>query len=113
GASGGGSNVPSKGVPGNNAKLGQQMAAAKGWTGKQWTALNNIAMAESGWRTDAANHSGAFGIPQALPASKMASAGADWRTNPRTQIRWMLEYNRSTYGTPERAWQFHLANGWY
>lgn len=114
GASSGGSGLPKGGNDAANAKLGQAMAAQKGWTGAQWTALNNIAMAESGWNASADNpSSGAWGIPQALPGSKMASAGADWKTNPRTQIAWMLEYIRSRYGTPERAWQFHLANGWY
>lgn len=113
GASGGGSGLPKGGAPAQNAKLGQEMAAQVGWTGAQWTALNNIAMAESGWSTSAANPSGAYGIPQSLPGSKMAAAGADWQTNPRTQIKWMLGYIRSTYGTPVRAWQFHLANGWY
>jgi hypothetical protein len=120
GASGGGSGLPKGGAPAANAKLGQEMAARQGWTGQQWTALNNIAMAESGWVTTVHNGGGqgyipglAYGIPQALPGSKMASAGADWQTNPRTQIAWMLEYIRSTYGTPVRAWQFHLANGWY
>src|SRR5215472_12521522 len=99
GASGGGSGLPKGGAPAANAKLGQEMAARQGWTGQQWTDLNNIVMAESGWRTDAQNpSSAAYGIPQALPGSKMASAGADWQTNPRTQIAWMLEYIRSRYG---------------
>jgi hypothetical protein len=80
----------------------------------QKAALNNVVMAESGWNEKAENPgSGAYGIPQALPGSKMASAGKDWQTDARTQIRWMLEYIRSRYGTPEAAWQFHLAHGWY
>lgn len=114
GASGGGSGLPKGGSAKTNAALGQKMAAAKGWTGAQWTALNNIAMAESGWQTNATNpSSGAYGIPQALPGSKMASAGSDWKTNAGTQIKWMLDYIASRYGTPVRAWQFHLNNGWY
>lgn len=108
GGSGGGG-----GNPTGNAALGKQMAAAVGWTGAQWIALNNIVMAESGWSVTAANPSGAYGIPQALPGSKMASAGADWRTSARTQIKWMLGYIRSTYGNPVNAWNFHRANGWY
>lgn len=99
-----------------NRALGQKMAAAApyNWTGAQWDALNNIVMAESGWDDTIANPgSGAYGIPQALPGSKMASAGADWRTNPATQIKWLLLYIRQRYGTPEAAWQFHLAHGWY
>jgi hypothetical protein len=68
---------------------------------------------ESGWRVDAENPSGATGIPQALPGSKMASAGADWQTNPRTQIIWGLGYIKSVYGTPCSAWAFEERNGYY
>jgi hypothetical protein len=69
---------------------------------------------ESGWSTSSYNSgSGAFGIPQALPGSKMASAGSDWRTNPATQIRWGLGYIRSRYGSPSSAWAFWQAHGWY
>lgn len=97
-----------------NYNMGKEMAANMGWTGSQFTALNNLWTQESGWNTEADNpQSGAYGIPQALPGSKMASAGADWKTNPRTQIRWGLEYIRARYGTPERAWQHELAVGWY
>ena len=69
---------------------------------------------ESGWNPAATNpKSGAYGIPQALPASKMASAGADWQTSPRTQIRWGLSYIQEVYGSPCGAWSFWQANGWY
>jgi hypothetical protein len=68
---------------------------------------------ESGWRYDAENASGAYGIPQALPGSKMASAGADWETNPATQIKWGLGYIKATYGNPCSAWAFEEANGYY
>jgi len=68
---------------------------------------------ESGWVYDAENASGAYGIPQALPGSKMASAGADWQTNPATQIKWGLGYIKSIYGTPCGAWAFEEANGYY
>ena len=61
---------------------------------------DNIWTRESGWRWNAANASGAYGIPQALPGSKMATAGADWQTNPATQIKWGLGYIQSIYGTP-------------
>jgi hypothetical protein len=107
-----GGNAP----PGNasaNEKLGFKMVSAAGW-GSQWTAFNNIVMAESSWDVTATNPtSGAYGIPQALPGSKMASAGANWRTSAATQIKWMIGYIRSTYGNPNNAWAFHKANGWY
>jgi hypothetical protein len=75
--------------------------------------LRDIWNRESGWRFDAENPSGAYGIPQALPGSKMASAGADWQTNPATQIRWGLGYIKSVYGNPCNAWNFELRNGYY
>jgi hypothetical protein len=68
---------------------------------------------ESGWRYDAENASGAYGIPQALPGSKMASAGADWQTDPATQIKWGLGYIKAIYGNPCGAWSFEEANGYY
>jgi hypothetical protein len=68
---------------------------------------------ESGWRYDAENPSGAYGIPQALPGSKMASAGPDWATNPATQIRWGLGYIKAIYGNPCNAWSFDETNGYY
>jgi phage-related protein len=95
---------------------GKAMAAAYGWTGRQWKALFSLWMGESGWRANAYNPaSGATGIPQALPGSKMASAGADWRTNAVTQIRWGLRYIKAVYGTPLRAYQMWLARSphWY
>jgi hypothetical protein len=68
---------------------------------------------ESGWVYDAENASGAYGIPQALPGSKMASAGPDWQTNPATQIKWGLGYIKQLYGNPCGAWSFEEANGYY
>ena len=68
---------------------------------------------ESGWVYDAENASGAYGIPQALPGSKMSSAGADWETNPATQIKWGLGYIKAIYGNPCGAWDFELRNGYY
>ena len=68
---------------------------------------------ESGWSYDAENASGAYGIPQALPGSKMASAGADWQTDPATQIRWGLGYIKAIYGNPCSAWAFEEANNYY
>jgi hypothetical protein len=68
---------------------------------------------ESGWRYDAENPSGAYGIPQALPGSKMASAGPDWQTNPATQIKWGLGYIKQLYGNPCNAWAFEERNNYY
>jgi hypothetical protein len=94
--------------------LGEVMAAEAGWTGSQWTCLDSLWLRESGWNPAARNaSSGAFGIPQALPGGKMASAGADWATNPETQIRWGLGYIRSVYGTPCGAWSHSQGYGWY
>ena len=75
--------------------------------------LQDIWNRESGWRYDAENASGAYGIPQALPGSKMASAGADWQTDAATQIRWGLGYIQGTYGSPCGAWAHEEADGWY
>ncbi|MFF8968319.1 transglycosylase SLT domain-containing protein [Streptomyces sp. NPDC014995] len=80
----------------------------------QFTAFSNIVQHESGWDVDATNaSSGAYGLVQALPGSKMASAGSDWKTNPKTQIKWGLDYMNSRYGSPAGAWAFWQANGWY
>jgi hypothetical protein len=92
----------------------QIMANQYGWGDSQFQCFNNIIMRESGWSVTATNpSSGAYGIPQALPASKMATAGADWKTNPATQIKWGLDYVQSRYSTPCGAWSFKSANGWY
>jgi hypothetical protein len=80
----------------------------------QWTCLLDLWNRESGWLYDAENpSSGAYGIPQALPGDKMASAGADWQTDPATQIEWGLGYISQTYGTPCNAYDFDVANGGY
>jgi hypothetical protein len=79
----------------------------------QWTCLLDLWNQESGWLYDAENPSGAYGIPQSLPGDKMASAGADWETDPTTQIRWGLGYIQSVYGTPCGAWDHEVADGWY
>ena len=85
-----------------------------GWSDSDFDCLVKLWNIESGWRVTAANRaSGAYGIPQALPASKMASAGSDYLTNYKTQINWGLSYINSRYGSPTKAWQ-HLQNtGWY
>lgn len=80
----------------------------------QLWAFDNIISHESGWNVYATNaSSGAYGLGQALPASKMASAGPDWRSNPATQIRWALGYMNSRYGSPTAAWAFWQAHNWY
>ena len=80
----------------------------------QFACLDKLWTRESGWKTTIANSSsGAYGIPQALPGSKMASAGSDWKTNPTTQITWGLSYIKSTYGSPCGAWAHSQATGWY
>ncbi|MFB0628271.1 transglycosylase SLT domain-containing protein [Streptomyces sp. AB3(2024)] len=80
----------------------------------QFQCFSNIINEESTWNYQAVNSSsGAYGLVQALPGSKMASAGSDWRTNPATQIKWGLGYMNERYGSPCSAWSFHQANGWY
>lgn len=76
--------------------------------------FSNIVTRESGWNYTATNAgSGAYGLVQALPGSKMASAGADWQTNPATQIKWGLNYMNDRYGSPCGAWSFWQAHSWY
>jgi len=80
----------------------------------QYAAFSKIVEHESGWNVTATNSSsGAYGLVQALPGSKMASAGSDWKTNAKTQIKWGLDYMNSRYGSPTAAWAFWQANGWY
>ncbi len=97
-----------------NAAIGRSLAAARGWTGGEWDALLELFACESSWIETAGNpFSGAYGIPQSLPASKMASAGSDYITNPRTQIIWGLDYIARVYGSPSRALSKHYAVNWY
>ena len=92
----------------------QLMANTYGWGDAQFQCFDNIIMHESKWSITATNPtSGAYGIPQALPGSKMATAGADWKTNPATQIKWALSYVKARYSTPCGAWSFKSAHGWY
>lgn len=104
GGSSGGYSGPVTGSAGTNRALGQQMAAARGWTGSEWSALDTVwGQMESGWLTNAGTPSAAYGIPQSDPGSKMAAVAADWLTNPVTQITWGLNYIASNYGVPSRA----------
>jgi hypothetical protein len=96
-----------------NQAYAKQMNAAKGWGGC-WSSLLTMWNHESGWNEHASNPgSGAYGIPQALPGSKMASAGPDWHNNAMTQIAWGLGYVGSRYGNPCKAWSFWQAHSWY
>jgi Transglycosylase SLT domain len=89
------------------------MASRYSWGADQFSCLNSLWNRESGWNAHAANPSGAYGIPQALPGSKMSTAGNDWRDNPATQIAWGLSYVKSSYGTPCGAWSAFQSKGWY
>ncbi|PRB12446.1 phospholipase [Microbacterium sp. MYb72] len=92
----------------------QSMAASQyGWGADQFSCLSSLWNKESSWNYQAHNPSGATGIPQALPGSKMASAGSDWQTNAATQIAWGLGYISSVYGTPCSAWGHSQATNWY
>ncbi|MEJ8650315.1 transglycosylase SLT domain-containing protein [Streptomyces sp. MS1.AVA.3] len=91
-----------------------QAMARQMMAGDQFQCFSNIVDHESTWNYKATNaSSGAYGLVQALPGSKMASAGADWQTNPATQIKWGLNYMNDRYGSPCGAWSFWQANNWY
>jgi len=95
-------------------QIAEQMLSQFGWSSSQFSCLQPLWGHESGWNPYAQNpSSGAYGIPQALPGSKMASAGGDWQSNPATQIRWGLSYIQGNYGSPCGAWAHEQSNGWY
>jgi hypothetical protein len=99
---------------GDPQQIAESMLGSFGWSTSQFSCLQPLWQRESGWSVTASNPtSGAYGIPQALPGSKMASAGADWQTSAATQIRWGLGYIQSTYGSPCAAWSHEQAYGWY
>jgi hypothetical protein len=100
--------------PGTAQAIAYDMVRARGWGDDQFACLVALWNKESGWRVNAYNaSSGAYGIPQALPGNKMATAGADWETNPATQIAWGLGYIGGRYGTPCGAWDKSQRSGWY
>jgi hypothetical protein len=100
--------------PAGAEALAYNMMASFGFPPAQYySCLYDLWMRESSWNYDAENPSGAFGIPQALPGSKMATAGADWQTDPATQIKWGLGYIQQKYGNPCNAWDFEEADGYY
>ena len=93
--------------------IAHSMIGGYGWGDDQFSCLVSLWNRESGWNVFAGNASGAYGIPQALPGSKMASAGADWESNPATQISWGLGYISGRYGAPCGAWDHSESTGWY
>lgn len=117
-AKGGGATrtAPAAGTPdpGTAQAIALQMLQARGMGQDQYDCLVALWNKESHWNVYAFNKSsGAYGIPQALPGSKMASAGADWQTNPATQVTWGLGYVTGRYGTPCGAWAHSQSSGWY
>lgn len=103
-------------VPAGEAQaIAKRLMPSYGFTGSgQFGCLVNLWNKESHWNVHASNpSSGAYGVPQALPGDKMASAGPDWRNNPTTQIKWGLGYIKNRYGTPCGAWSHSQSVGWY
>jgi Transglycosylase SLT domain len=108
------SSAPPPATPsGSPQHIAMSLLSSYGWSSSQFSCLDELWTRESGWNPTAANASGAYGIPQALPGSKMASAGPDWQTNPETQIKWGLGYIKDLYGSPCGAWSHEEASGWY
>ena len=108
--------TPLSGIPdaGTAQAIAYVLVVQRGWNGSEFDCLVNLWNRESHWNVNSHNtESGAHGIPQARPGNKMASAGADWRTNPRTQIVWGLGYIKNRYGTPCGAWAHSEEFNWY
>lgn len=105
--------APAPAPAGSAQQIAMGMLASYGWSSSQFSCLDPLWQRESGWNVYAANPDGAYGIPQALPGSKMASAGPNWQTDAATQIRWGLGYIQATYGSPCAAWAHSQATGWY
>ncbi|GAA3350258.1 hypothetical protein GCM10020358_75470 [Amorphoplanes nipponensis] len=120
-SSGSGGTVPYTGdIPSScdeysgNRATGCAIMLSEGFKIDQFPCLDKLWKKESGWNHRASNaSSGAYGIPQALPGSKMASEGGDWKTNPATQIKWGLGYIKGRYNTPCNAWSHSQNTGWY
>lgn len=95
-------------------KIARRKLKDFGWDDSQFDCLDKLWTRESGWQWNATNpSSGAYGIPQSLPGSKMASAGQDWKTNAATQVKWGLGYIQQRYQSPCGAWAHSEATGWY
>jgi hypothetical protein len=120
-SSGSGATVPFNGpIPescndySGNRETGCALMLKAGFKISQFPCLDKLWKKESGWNHRASNaSSGAYGIPQSLPGSKMSSEGSDWRTNPATQIKWGLGYIEGRYNTPCNAWSHSQSSGWY
>ncbi len=118
-----GSAAPAQSAPAQSAppaasgspqQIAEAMLGSFGWPSSQFSCLDPLWAQESGWSVTAYNSgTGAYGIPQALPGYRMASAGPDWQTDAATQIRWGLQYIQATYGSPCAAWDHEQATGWY
>jgi hypothetical protein len=101
-------------IAGTPRQMAYAVAVRAGLSAQQWSCLSQLWQQESKFETTVRNdRSGAYGIPQALPASRMASAGADWRTNPVTQVKWGLSYISARYGTACAAWSHWERDRWY
>jgi hypothetical protein len=106
--------TPTPAASGSPQQIAERMLGQYGWSASQFSCLDPLWERESGWSVTAQNpSSGAYGIPQALPGSQMASAGPDWQTDAATQIKWGLSYIQSRYGSPCGAWSHEEADGWY
>ena len=108
--------IPAAGVPDPESAqaIGYRMVAERGWGVQEFDCLVLLWNRESHWNVYANNpSSGAYGIPQSLPGEKMASVGADWQTNPVTQITWGLNYIQARYDTPCGAWAHSEETNWY
>lgn len=98
--------------PAEAKAIAQQLLAQRGWSG-QFSCLDQMWTRESGWKVNAHNSSGAHGIPQALPGSKMGAYGSNWQSDAVTQIKWGLAYIAGRYGTPCHAWSVWQTQSWY
>jgi hypothetical protein len=99
---------------GTPQQIAEAMLSSYGWSTSQFSCLDSLWTRESNWDVTASNaSSGAYGIPQALPGAKMASAGSDWATSATTQIKWGLTYIQGIYGSPCGAWSHEESSGWY
>ncbi|GAA3447954.1 lytic transglycosylase domain-containing protein [Planomonospora venezuelensis] len=99
---------------GRNKAIAFRLVSRRAWSDDQFRCLDRLWTRESNWNHRAHNrYTGAYGIPQALPGSKMSGSGGDWRSNPATQIHWGLRYITSRYGTACGAWGHFQSRHWY